>query len=232
MSASRLKGKPLLEINGQPLICHVLKKAEETGLESFVATEDKEIITAVEKSGGKAILTGKHKTGTDRIFEAFIKLKREDVSYVLNLQGDEPMINPKDIIKLNNLMIKNNSDIGTLASEIKNKKILKMRNVVKVLTNKKLRIDNFVRAINFSRSLKNEKNLNIYQHIGVYCYKVSALKKFISLEQTKNETTNRLEQFRALDNNMKINVALASPSLGIDTMEDYLALKKIMEYKS
>ena len=109
MSASRLKGKPLLKINNLPIICHVLNKAKKTGIESFVATEDKEIISAVEQNGtGSAILTGNHKTGTDRIFEAFQKLKTNDVDYVLNLQGDEPMIDPNDIINLNNLMIENN----------------------------------------------------------------------------------------------------------------------------
>ena len=80
MSASRLKGKPLLEINNLPIICHVVKKAKETGIgKVIVATEDKEIITAVEKNGGQAILTGNHKTGTDRIFEAFQKLKTKNV---------------------------------------------------------------------------------------------------------------------------------------------------------
>ena len=119
ISASRLKGKPLLKINNLPIICHVVKKAKETAIgEVVVATEDKEIVFAVEKNGGKAILTRQHKTGTDRIFEAFQKLKRNGVEYVLNLQGDEPMIDPNDIINLNNLMIENNSGMGTLASEI------------------------------------------------------------------------------------------------------------------
>ena len=131
MSASRLKGKPLLEINNLPIICHVVKKAKETGIgKVIVATEDKEIVTVVEKNDGEAILTGNHKTGTDRIFEAFQKLKIADVEYVINLQGDEPMIDPKDIINLNNLMIKNNSDMGTLALEIKEYSILNNDNIV------------------------------------------------------------------------------------------------------
>ena len=84
----------------------------------------------------------------------------------------------------------------------------------------------------FRKSLTKE-NSNIYHHIGIYCYKVSVLEKFINLDQTKNEIKNRLEQLRALDNNIKINVALAESSpIGVDTKEDYLALKKIMEYKS
>ena len=234
MAASRLKGKPLLEINNVPIICHVLNKAMETGLEAIVATEDKEIVTAVEQNcGGKVILTGNHKTGTDRIFEAFKKLKIENVDYILNLQGDEPMIDPKDIINLNKLMIKNNSDIGTLASEIKKDTMLTNENIVKVITEKKLENNNFVKALNFLRKGLKKENSNIYHHIGIYCYKVSVLEKFINLDQTKNEIKNRLEQLRALDNNIKINVALAESSpIGVDTKEDYLALKKIMEYKS
>ena len=234
MAASRLKGKPLLEINNVPIICHVLNKAKETGLEAVVATEDKEIVTAIEQNdGGKVILTGNHKTGTDRIFEAFKKLKIKNVDYILNLQGDEPMIDPKDIINLNKLMIKNNSDIGTLASEIKKDTMLTNENIVKVITEKKLENNNFFKALNFLRKGLIKENSNIYHHIGIYCYKVSVLEKFINLDQTKNEIKNRLEQLRALDNNIKINVALAESSpIGVDTKEDYLALKKIMEYKS
>ena len=234
MSASRLKGKPLLEINNLPIICHVVKKAKETGIgKVIVATEDKEIVTAVKKSNGKAILTGNHKTGTDRIFEAFQKLKTSDIEYVVNLQGDEPMIDPKDIINLNNLMIKNNSDIGTLASEIKENSVLNNKNIVKVITKDKLDNNNFTKALNFSRKDLSKQDSNIYHHIGIYAYKVSVLEKFINFNQTKNEIENHLEQLRALDNNITIMVALAKSSpIGIDTKEDYLAIKKIMEYKS
>ena len=234
MSASRLKGKPLLEINNLPIICHVVKKAKETGIgKVIVATEDKEIVTAVEKNDGKAILTGNHKTGTDRIFEAFQKLKTTEIEYVVNLQGDEPMIDPKDIINLNNLMIKNNLDIGTLASEIKEDSILNNENIVKVITKEKLENNKFTKALNFFRKNLSKQNSNIYHHIGIYVYKVSVLEKFINFNQTKNEIENRLEQLRALDNNITVMVALAKSSpIGIDTREDYIAIKKIMEYKS
>ena len=234
MSASRLKGKPLLEINKLPIICHVVKKAKETGIgKVIVATEDKEIVTAVEKNDGKAILTGNHKTGTDRIFEAFQKLKTSDIEYVVNLQGDEPMIDPNDIINLNNLMIKNNSDIGTLASEIKENSVLNNENIVKVITKEKLGNNNFAKALNFSRKDLSKQDSNIYHHIGIYAYKVSVLEKFINLNQTKNEIENHLEQLRALDNNITIMVALAKSSpIGVDTKEDFLAIKKIMEYKT
>ena len=121
MSATRLPGKPLLEINNLSIISHVFKKAEEANIgEVVVATEDKEILDDVEKNGGEAILTNNHhKSGTDRIFEGYQKLNITDVDYILNVQGDEPSINEKDIINLNNMMIKTNSNIGTLGAEIK-----------------------------------------------------------------------------------------------------------------
>ena len=235
MSAQRLPGKPLLEINNLPIISHVVKRGQETNLgEVIVCAEDKEIVSTVEKNGGKAILTGNHhKNGTERIYEGIQKLKKNNVDYVLSLQGDEPTICPQDIINLNNLMIEHNSDIGTLAAEIKKDSVMNNENVVKVITEKKLENNNFVRALNFSRINFAKKNYNVYHHIGIYCYKFSILEKFVKLDQTKNEIENRLEQLRALDNNIKINVALAKSSpIGVDTKEDYLALKKIMEYKS
>jgi len=235
MSAKRLPGKPLLEINNLPIISHVVNRGKETKLgEVVVCAEDEEIVSVVEKNAGRAILTGNHhKNGTERIYEGLQKLGINNVDYVISLQGDEPAINPEDIKKLYNFMIKYNSDIGTLASEINEVSILNNENVVKVKTEEKLKNNNFVIAKNFSRDNLSKESLNVYHHIGIYCYRVSALKKFVNLEQTKNEINNRLEQLRAIDNNIKINVALANFSpIGIDTKEDYLALKKIMEYKS
>jgi 3-deoxy-manno-octulosonate cytidylyltransferase (CMP-KDO synthetase) len=234
MSASRLAGKPLLKINNLPIICHVVNKAREANIgEVYVATEDQEIVDVVRENGGKAVLTGKHATGSDRIFEGYKKLNLTGINYLINLQGDEPMINPEDIINLNNKMIENNINIGTLGTDLKNDSILENENVVKVVTEKKLDANNFAKAKNFFRKNSNDNNLNVYHHIGVYAYNVSTLEKFISLQQTKNEIQKRLEQLRALDNNIDIMVVLAKSSpIGVDTKEDFLAIKKIMEYKS
>ena len=234
MAATRLKGKPLLEINNLPLICHVVNKAKISGIgDVFVATEDKEIFDVVNENDGNAILTGAHKTGTDRIFEAFKKLKLSNIDFILNLQGDEPMIDPQDLINLNELMIKNNSEVGTLAAEIKEDKIYTNQNIVKVVTQNKLEKNNFPKAVNFSRKNLYKQTSNIYHHIGVYCYKISVLEKFVNLVQTKNEIDNKLEQLRLMDNNIDINVSIAkSNPIGVDTKEDYLELKKKLEYKS
>ena len=235
MAATRLPGKPLLKINNLSIISHVFKRAKEANIgEVVVATEDQEILEDVVKNGGKAVLTSKdHKTGTDRIFEAYKKLDIKNVDYILNLQGDEPDINKDDIINLNNFMINHDADLGTLAATIQYDKMLNNKNIVKVIVENKLEEKNFPKALNFTRENLSINNQNIYHHIGIYSYKVSILEKFVSLNQTNNEKINKLEQLRALDNKLKINVALAKSSpIGVDTEEDYLAIKKIMEYKT
>ncbi len=232
MSATRLPGKPLLKINNLSIISHVYKKAVEANIgEVVVATEDQEIVDDVIKNGGSAILTKNyHKTGTDRIYEALERLKIRNVDFIMNIQGDEPGINIEDIRDLNEKMTSSQSKMGTLAAQIKNVKDLKNENIVKVITKKNFKDDQFSEAKTFLR--KATKIDNIYHHIGVYCYSTETLKKFVNLNQSKHEIENRLEQFRALDNNIKIKVALAkSYPIGVDTEEDYLALKKIMEYK-
>ena len=234
MAATRLPGKPLLKINNLSIISHVFKRAEEANIgEVVVATEDQEILEDVLKNGGKAVLTqSDHKTGTDRIFEAYKKLDIKNVDYILNLQGDEPDINKDDIINLNTFMINRDAELGTLAAKIKNDKMLNNKNVVKVIVENKLEENNFPKALNFTRENLSTGNQNIYHHIGIYSYKTNILEKFVSLDQTNNEKKNKLEQLRALDNNLKINVALANASpIGVDTEEDYIDIKKIMEYK-
>ena len=233
LSATRLPGKPLLKINNLSIISHVFRRAQEANIgEVVVATEDQEIIDDVIKNGGRAILTEKnHKTGTDRIYEALQKLEVKDVDLIMNLQGDEPAINIKYIISLNKKMVSYQSKIGTLAAKMKDSKDLDNKNIVKVITKNNLNDDEFSEAAAFLRS--SSKIANIYHHIGIYCYSTETLKRFVKLDQSKNEIENRLEQLRALDNNIAINVALANSSpIGVDTEEDYIALKKIMEYKA
>ena len=233
LSATRLPGKPLLKIKGLSIISHVFRRAQEANIgEVVVAAEDQEIVDDVIKNGGNAIITSNnHKTGTDRIYEALKKLDPKDVDLIMNLQGDEPAINIEDIISLNKNMTIYQSQMGTLAANIKNDENLENKNIVKVITKKNLKDEVFSRAENFLRNCS--KRDNVYHHIGIYCYSIETLDRFVKLEQSQNEIENRLEQLRALDNNIEINVSLAKSSpIGVDTEEDYLALKKIMEYKS
>jgi len=234
LKATRLPGKPLLKINGLSIISHVVKKAIKADIgEVYVATEDPEIILDVKQNGGEAILTSKnHKTGTDRIFEALQKIGKTNIKLVVNLQGDEPLMNIDDIKNLHNMMSQTKTMIGTLASNIKDKNLYFKESIVKVKTKESFEKSKFPQAINFMRKLENPSE-NTYHHLGIYCYDFETLKNFVSLNQSKNEIQNKLEQLRALDNNIKINVALAKYSpIGVDTMEDFVAIKKIMEYKS
>ena len=234
LSAERLPGKPLMKIIGLSIISHVFKKAEEANIgEVIVAAEDQEIVDDVKQNGGQAILTkNKHKTGTDRIYEVFQKINSTDIDLIMNLQGDEPLMNIDDIRNLNKKMIESSSNLGTLASKIQDKALLENPNVVKVLTKENLNQTNFPEALNFKRNITEEKG-NIYHHLGIYSYDKDTLEKFVSLKQSTSEIKNKLEQLRALDNNIKINVAFAKfAPIGVDTIEDFEAVKKIMEKKS
>ncbi len=234
LSATRLPGKPLLKINGLSIISHVFKAAQKADIgEVFVATEDQDIVNDVKKNGGEAILTANtHKTGTDRIYEAIKKLGKKDVELVMNLQGDEPLMNINDIKNLNKLMVKFKYNFGTLASKITDEKILDNENIVKVMTKESLNNSNFPLALKFTRKI-DKSEIHIYHHLGIYCYNLETLNKFVSIKQSHNEIKDKLEQLRAMDNDIGINVALAKSSpIGVDTKEDFMAIKKIMEYKT
>ncbi len=229
LSAQRLPGKPLMKIKGLSIISHVFKKAEEANIgEVIVAAEDQEIVDDVKQNGGQAILTkNEHKTGTDRIYEVFQKINSTDIDLVMNLQGDEPLINIDDIRNLNKKMIESSSKLGTLASKIHDKALLENPNVVKVLTKENLNQTNFPEALNFMRDISEEKE-NIYHHLGIYSYNKDTLEKFVSLNQSASEIKNKLEQLRALDNNMKINVAFAKfAPIGIHILQHYQFLKML-----
>ncbi len=232
MSATRLPGKPLLKINDVSIISHVFKSAEKANIgEVVVASEDQEIIDDVKSNGGNAILTSKnHKTGTDRIYEAFKIIGRNDLDFIMNVQGDEPDIDINDIKSLDKKMKMNKSKMGTLAARISNQNMYNDENVVKVKIREPFKKNSFPLAYNFMRKTENKDDT--FHHIGIYSYDIETLEKFISFDQSKNELKNRLEQLRALDNKININVALANKSpIGVDTKEDYLAIKKIMQYK-
>ena len=228
LAATRLPQKPLIKINNKTLIMHVYEKAIQSQIgEVYVATCDEEIASEVRKNGGKFIMTGiKHTTGTDRVFEATQKLNLKDTDLIMNIQGDEPMINPGDIKNLNKLSKEKNLNISTLAYNIKKKEDYSNKNIVKVITKNKISDNSAIEALNFHRLIRENSTGNIYQHFGIYLYKYSALKKFVNFEKSENEIKERLEQLRAIDNNMKINVILANYfSSGIDTkkdLEDYI----------
>ena len=223
LAATRLPQKPLIKINNKTLIMHVYEKAIQSQIgEVYVATCDKEIASEVSKNGGKFIMTDiNHTTGTDRVFEASQKLNLKDIDFIMNIQGDEPMINPLDIKNLNKLSKEKSLNISTLAYNIEKKEDYDNENIVKVITKNKISDNSISEALNFHRVIKEDSYDNIYQHFGIYLFKYSALKKFVNLKKSKNEIKERLEQLRAIDNNMKIDVLLANYfSSGIDTKKD------------
>ena len=159
MSAKRLPNKPLLKINGKSIISLVYLKAVACKIgKVIVATEDKKISDEIKKYNGNVILTSKkHQSGTDRIWEAFKKLKDKNLKYIINLQGDEPTICTNDIMRLNKIVIKNKFDICTLASKLKSNKSLSNKNIVKVITNRKISYINASKAKLFTRNIKKKK---------------------------------------------------------------------------
>ena len=227
LGAKRFPNKPLIKINDVPMIIHVLNRAKESKIgEVLVATPDDEIVQVVKENGGKAILTKQdHLSGSDRIYEAYIKELKNNVDLIINLQGDMPNIKPNSISKLEKLMRSNDCDIGTLASSIKDKNDIVDTNVVKVEMGEILKDDDFFKAKDFFRIKKNSNHKKIYHHIGIYAFTNIALTKYVKLARSKLEIQRNLEQMRALENNLIIKVGLSdSLPLGVDTEED---LKKI-----
>jgi 3-deoxy-manno-octulosonate cytidylyltransferase (CMP-KDO synthetase) len=223
--SSRFPGKPLVKIAGITLIERVYRRAEQAGLAKvIVATDDKRIENEVLSFGGKAVMTGEHHSGTDRIAEA---AANEICDAVINIQGDEPLIEP-GIIKSITAALANNSwaDIATAASEIKEKDEIINPNVVKVV---------FAangRALYFSRSkipYSSKDNANLFRHIGIYGYRKKFLKKFISLKPSPLELAESLEQLRALENGFTIHVSVVEYNgFAVDTPQDVKRVEEIL----
>jgi len=226
-SSSRLEGKPLLEVNGKPIIQWVYETAKtvETCDEVIVATDDERIFNAVKVFGGIAEMTSKkHKCGSDRIKE--VADRHPDFEYIINLQGDEPMIKKEHIEAVIDGVKNHNADISTLIRPIEDKDEVEKPSLVKCV------IDNNGFALYFSRSKipyeRNENPASFYGHIGIYGYTREALTKMTTSKQTPLEIAESLEQLRALQMGMKIKTSIVKEKpVGIDTIEDYEAFKAI-----
>lgn len=226
-SSTRFPGKPLESINGKSMIEWVYKRTIESDLDKvIVATDDERIYNEVISFGGEAILTSKeHETGTDRIAEVSAKYPEYEV--IINIQGDEPLIEKSMINSLIAPFIEDlDLKMATLKFKLDNIEDLNNPNIVKVIT------DNNDYAIYFSRSPipypRHMDMKNYYKHIGIYAYEREFLLGYSKLKQTPLEISESLEQLRVLENGYKIKVIeTKNKIIGVDTKED---LEKLINY--
>ena len=233
LDAVRLPNKPLELINNKEMVLHVYEAAKKTNSEVFVATPDKKIFNVVNQNKGKAILTSiNHQTGTDRVYEVFKSHLNSEPNLIINLQGDMPSIEPQAISDLINYMQKGNCDIGTLASSFSSDDELVDENNVKVAVKGQLIAGKFSEAIDFFR-VDKKKYENYHHHVGIYAFTNKALVRYVSLKRSKLELERKLEQLRALENLMSIHVGYINSSpLSVDTKDDLIEVRKIMEKSS
>lgn len=227
--STRLPGKPLLDIGGKMLIRRVYEQTLKSKLltQVVIATDDRRIYDAVFEFGGEAVMTSKkHRSGTDRIVEAIKDIKCD---IVVNIQGDEPFIDPRDIDLIIKPLIRNKkTNVATPAVRIKDIKVLKDTHSVKVI------FDDNYDAIYFSRGIipysesPDVKKNKYYKHIGLYAYRKNFVVKFSKTKQSELEKIEKLEQLRILQMGEKIKVVITkNDSIGIDTKSDLAKARKI-----
>lgn len=227
-ASTRLPGKPLREICGVPMICRVYERAKlsKTVAEVLVATDDERIFAAVEKFSGRAIMTrAEHKTGTDRLAE--VAEKFPDVDVIVNVQGDEPLIDAALIDELVSEFVGDeNLQMATVAVELKDAAEIQNPNNVKVV------FDKNHDALYFSRSQipypRNSGVAKTFKHIGIYAYRRDFLLAYAKMQPTPLEQAESLEQLRALENGFKIRVIESNCEfVGVDTEEDLARVNEI-----
>lgn len=231
LASTRLPGKPLAEINGLPMICHVVDRAREANIgEPVVATDSLEIVEAVNRHGATAVMTDPlHESGSDRIWEAIQKVdSNARCETILNVQGDLPTIDGQTIRQaILPLKESPDVDVATLATLIEDEAEKTDPNVVKAIGTP-LATDR-LRALYFTRATAPWGDGPLFHHIGLYAYRREALEKFVSLPPSELEKRERLEQLRALENGMRIDIALVdSVPLGVDTPDDLERARRIL----
>jgi 3-deoxy-manno-octulosonate cytidylyltransferase (CMP-KDO synthetase) len=229
MQATRLPGKPMLEIEGKPMIWHVWQQAVRAELGPVcVATDSAEIAAYITDSGGRAILTDPAlPSGSDRIYQALQHSQEfADTEMVINLQGDLPELDPALLHKLAEILAEHRWDLTTLVAPMSVAEAQKPQ-VVKAVISFPEGIEKTGRALYFSRAAVPDGKADFYHHIGVYGWRVSALKKFVSLPPSPLEQSEKLEQLRALEAGMSIGVGVVDNAPGgVDTQEDLDAVRE------
>ncbi len=228
MASTRLPGKPLADIAGEPMIVHVMRRAEAARLGPVVVATDSDVIAAcVEKAGGRAVMTrSDHASGSDRIFEA-LQVAASGAGIVVNVQGDLPTLAPADIAAAIEPLADPAVDIATLAAEIDRTEERTDPNVVKVVGSQIGR--RRLRALYFTRAPAPFGEGPLYHHIGLYAYRRAALARFVALPPSPLEMREGLEQLRALEAGMRIDVTVVdSVPLGVDTPEDLERAREVL----
>jgi 3-deoxy-manno-octulosonate cytidylyltransferase (CMP-KDO synthetase) len=230
MASTRLPGKPLADIAGEPMIVHVMRRAQAAGIgEVAIATDSEPIAACVEKAGGRAVMTSSaHVSGSDRIFEALGVLDPEGAAKIIvNVQGDLPTLEPADIAAALVPLVDPAVDIATLAAEIREPRERLDPNVVKVVGSPIA--PRRLRALYFTRTCAPSGEGPLYHHIGLYAYRRAALARFVALPPSALERREKLEQLRALEAGMRIDVMLVdSVPLGVDTPEDLARARELL----
>jgi 3-deoxy-manno-octulosonate cytidylyltransferase (CMP-KDO synthetase) len=230
MASSRLPGKPLKDIAGVPMIVHVLRRAEEAAIGRVaVATDTPDIAAAVKAHGGEAVMTSSdHPSGSDRVYEAMEKLDPEgSAEIVINLQGDFPTISPQNIRDVLPPLSDPAVDIATLAAEIHTEEESLAPSVVKAvgspLGGRRMR------ALYFTRATAPHGDGPRYHHIGLYAYRRAALTRFVKLPPSPLEVQEKLEQLRALEAGMRIDITIVDTvPRGVDTPADLETARRIL----
>ena len=230
LESTRLPNKPLADINGEPMIAHVYKRAKEANIANvIVAAGNVEIKEVIENIGGEAILTNSdHASGSDRIYEALNMYDKESkFDIIVNLQGDLPNIHKDALSKIMSLLESNDADISTLGVKISSEEEFLNKNVVKAYV-KNISESNYVD--DFDRRFDIGKEEFLYHHVGIYGYKRKALEAFIGFDQSESEIERKLEQMRAIENGMKIVLGLIDElPISVDTQEDLEIARRSMD---
>ena len=230
LESTRLPNKPLADINGEPMIAHVYKRAKEANIAKvIVAAGNVEIQEVIENIGGEAILTNPdHASGSDRIYEALNMYDKESkFDIIVNLQGDLPNIHKDALSKIISLLESNDADISTLGVKISSEEEFLNKNIVKAYV-KNISESNYVD--DFDRRFDIGKEEFLYHHVGIYGYKRKALETFIGFDQSESEIERKLEQMRAIENGMKIVLGLIDElPISVDTQEDLEIARRSMD---
>src|SRR5262245_31357607 len=230
LASTRLPGKPLADIAGEPMIVHVMRRAKAAAVgDVLIATDSEAVAACVEKAGGRAVMTrADHASGSDRIFEALQAVDPEGrADVIVNVQGDLPTLAPADIAAAIGPLADPAVDIGTLAAEIKREDERSNPNVVKVVGTPLA--PQRLRALYFTRATAPWGDGPLYHHIGLYAYRRAALARFVALAPSPLEQREKLEQLRALEAGMRIDVSIVdSVPLGVDTPEDLERASEIL----